>query len=378
MSKDFLAINAGRVIFTKYDPLTGALSTDPKDRRICTETIDGITRSKAITKYDIPDGNSNYPAGSYETGVTYNVGINFTTLNTETLAFLQNSVITKGEGQIREVTQITVPAESPYEVDALGVIVGTPTILDNENNAFAKATGVPGVGQFKVTAGTEGTKQSIAKTVTTATTTAGDANITITAAGHHALVEGKTVTVTLTESDENTNASEIRSVLRADPDISNYFDIGGTNAEVKLTRKVAAETESESFDFELDSAVGAVLGATVAVAGVATVKGKIGFNVADAGRPITLVYDFEADIVESYSVEDNATHPDVQIEIIHETLSVDKTKKYKNNSIVSKATLTGNIDENLARQHVATTLNFSTVKPVGTKVVDNKKTEIPL
>ena len=40
MSKDFLAINAGRVIFTKFDPLTGALSTDPKDKRICTETCD--------------------------------------------------------------------------------------------------------------------------------------------------------------------------------------------------------------------------------------------------------------------------------------------------------------------------------------------------
>lgn len=378
MSKDYLAINAGRVVFTKFDPDTGAVSTKPEDKRICTEACDGITRSKTLNTYEIPDGNSNYPAGIYDTGMAYTIGINFTTLNSATLAFLQGTAVAKAAGNIKEVASIVVPMESPYEVDTLGVIVGTPAILDNENNAFAKATGVPGVGQFKVTAGTEGTKQSIAKTVTTATTTTGDANITITAAGHHALVEGKTVTVTLTESDENTNASEIRSVLRADPDISNYFDIGGTNAEVKLTRKVAAEAESESFDFELDSAVGAVLGTTVAVAGVATVKGKIGFNVADAGRPITLEYIFSATEVEGYDIDENGTHPAVQVEIIHETMSVDKTKKYKNNSIINKMTLSGNIDENLARQHAPTTLTFNAIKPLGSKVVRNKKTEIPL
>jgi len=376
--KDFLAINAGRVIFTKFDPMTGALSTDPKDKRICTETIDGITRSKSITKYDIPDGNSNYPAGSYETGVTYNVGINFTTLNTETLAFLQNATIATGKGTVKEFTQTAIPTETPYEIDALGVIVGTPTILNNADNPFTKVTGEPEAGQFKITTGTDGTKQSMSKTVSVAATTAGEAIITITAAGHYALVGGKSVVVNLTASDVNTNASEIRSVLKADPDISSYFDIGGTLAEVKLTRKVAAETESEAFEFTLDTAVGAVLDATVAVAGVATVKGKFGFNAADAGRPITLVYEFEADLVESYDIEENAIHPDVRIEIIHETLSKDKTKKYKNNSIINKATISGNIDENLARQHAPTTLNFSAVKPVGTKIVNNKKTEIPL
>ena len=265
MSKDFLAINAGRVIFTKYDPLTGALSTDPKDRRICTETIDGITRSKSIQTYDIPDGNSNYPAGTYETGVTYNVGINFTSLNTETLAFLQNAIITKKEGTIKAVIQTVIPFEAPYEIAALGTIVGDPVILDSESVPFTKATepATPTTNQFGVVVGTESA-----------------------------------------------------------PD-------------------------------------------------------KIVFSADDAGKPITMEYVYGAE-VEGYDIEENAIHPAVQIEIIHETLSVDKTKKYLNNSIVNKATLTGNVDENLARQHAPTTLNFNATKPNGTKVVRNKKTEIPL
>lgn len=378
MSKDFLAINAGRVILTKVDPLTGALSIKPEDRRICTETCDGITRKKTINTYDIPDGNSNYPAGIYEEGVTYAVGINFTTLNTATLAFLQNSELKKGAGTIKELVETMVPTEAPYEIEALGNIVGTPTVLDDESNGFALVTGNPVVNQFKITAGTSGTKQSMTKTVTDAATTAGEATITIKAAGSPTLKDGKAITVNLTASDEATNASEIRSVLLSDVDIVNYFDVSGTGADIVLTKKAVAAAESESFDFALVDAEGAVLGATVAVPGVASTKSKFTFAAADAGKTVFLEYVFEAAEVEAYDIDENHINPTVQIEIIHETLSKDKTKRYKNNSTISRAQLTGDIDENLAKQHAASTLNFTATKPAGTKVVMNKKTEIPL
>ncbi len=378
MSKDFLAINSGRVILTKYNPQTGALSTDPKDKRICTETCDKITRKKSLKTYEIPDGSSNYPAGSYETGVTYNVGINFTTLNSATLAFLQNAEIKNASGNIKELAAISIPTESPYKIKALGNIVGTPTILDSECNPFAKVEITPSVNQFKVTAGTSGTKQSMTKTVTTKASTAGTATATIIAAGSAALASGKAVTVNLTTVDVNTNASEIRSALKADNDISAYFDIGGTAADVVLTRKSPAAAESEAFNFALVTAVGAVLGTTTSVPGVASTPSEIEFHASDAGKPITTEYVFEAPMIESYDIDENHINPVVQIEIIHETLSKDKMKRYKNNSIISRAQLTGDIDENLARQHESTMLNFLAIKPVGTKVINNKKTEIPL
>lgn len=267
MSKDYLAINSGRVILTKVDPLTGALSKDPKDRRICTETCDGITRSKSLKTYEILDGNSNYPAGIYETGVEYTVGINFTTLNSTTLAFLQNSEIKNGAGTIKELVETMIPMEAPYEIAALGKIVGDPTILDSESKPFTKVAEPatePVTNEFKVTVGVD-----------------------------------------------------------PEPD-------------------------------------------------------KIVFNEADAGKPITLEYVFQATEVESYDIDENHINPTVQIEIIHETLSKDKTKRYKNNSTISRAQLTGNINEDLAKEHKPTTLEFKAIKPAGTKVVMNKKTEIPL
>lgn len=378
MSKDYLVINSGKVIFTKYNPQTGALSNDPKDKRICTETCDKITRKKSSKTYEIADGSSNYPAGSYETGVVYNIGINFTTLNSATLAFLQNSEIKNGAGKVKELIATSVPIEAPYKIKALGNIVGVPTILDSESNTFVKVENTPSVNQFKVTAGTTGTKQSMTKTVSTKASTAGTATITIVAAGSVALSSGKAVTVNLTTADVNTNASEIRSALMADNDISAYFDIGGTNADVELTRKSPAAPESESFNFALGTAVGAALSTTTSVPGVASIPSEIEFHASDSGKPITLEYVFEAANVESYDIDKNHINPVVQAEIIYETLSKDKTKRYKNNSIISRAQLTGDIDENLARQHEASMFNFMAIEPIGTKVVNNKKTEIPL
>lgn len=271
MSKDFLAINAGRVILTKVDPMTGALSTKPEDKRICTETCDGITRKKTLNTYEIPDGNSNYVAGVYEEGITYAIGVNFTTLNTATLAFLQNSEIKKGAGTIKELVETMVPMEAPYELEALGKIVGVPTVLDSESQPF----------------------------------------------------------------------------------------------EVVSDPEEGEPVEPTTNEFKVVSATGPD-------------KDKIAFSEEDAGKVIFLEYVFESEEVESYDIDENHINPTVQIEIIHETLAKDKTKRYKNNSTISRAQLTGDIDENLAKQHAASTLNFTAIKPAGTKVVMNKKTEIPL
>lgn len=271
MSKDYLAINTGRVILTKVDPLTGALSKKPEDKRICTETCDGITRQKALNTYEIPDGNSNYPAGVYEEGIAYTVGINFTTLNSATLSFLQNSEIKTGKGTIKELVETMIPMEAPFEIEALGKIDGDPTIIDDESKPFTK----------------------------------------------------------------------VEDPEEGDP-------VKPTTNEFKV------------------------------VAGTAPENDKITFAEADAGKTVFIEYVFEADEVESYDVDENHINPTVQIEIIHETLAKDKTKRYKNNSTISRAQLTGNIDENLAKQHAASTLSFQAIKPAGTKVVMNKKTEIPL
>lgn len=378
MSKDYLAINAGRVILTKVDPLTGALSIKPEDKRICTETCDGITRSKALNTYEIPDGNSNYPAGIYETGVAYNIGINFTTLNTATLAFLQNSKITNAAGTIKELVETMIPMEAPYEIEALGKIAGTPTVLDSESNPFAETIGNPVFGEFKVEDGIDGVRQSMSKKVTTAATLAGTVKLNIKAVGSFPLKDGKEIIVDVSSGAKEDNASEVRSVLLSDPDIVSYFEVGGTGDEVILTKRKADANESMAFNFTLGTATTFALGTTTAVAGVASSPSKVVFSQADAGKSVFIEYVFEADEVEAYDVEENHINPTVQIEIIHETLSKDKTKRYKNNSTISRAQLSGNLDENLNKQHAPTTISFTAIKPAGRNVVSNKKAEIPL
>ncbi len=378
MGKNYIHINAGKVKLTKYNRLTGALSTDPADIRVCTETINGISRKRSTETYELPDGNSNYPAGIYAKGMKYDVGIEFSNMTSETLAFMSNAVLQTVSENMKEIIDTGIPAASPYEITALGNVVGTPIILDTNNQPLAKVTSEPGINQYSITPGTTGTKQSMTKAVTTKASTAGTATLTITAAGSVALATGKAVTVNLTAVDVNTNASEIRSALQSDPDISNYFDIGGAAADVTLTRKVAAETESEAFDFALVDAVGAVLGATTPVAGVADVPAKFVFNASNAGAPITLEYDFAATGVEKYVLPENPVIPVIQMEIVHETLSQDKTARYKNNSRISKMQLTGDIAEDLAREHKPSTFNFTAIKPAGKNVVENKKVQIAL
>lgn len=366
------------VILTKYNPETGALSTDPKDIRICTETCDEISVQTEIQTYEIQNGNSNYPAGIYETGVVHNVGVRFTTINSATLAFLQNAELRIESGLMKELTQTSIPTEAPYEIPALGNVSGDGVVIDSESKRFTKVSSNPGINQYSITPGTTGTRQSMAKSVTAAATTAGTATITITAAGSPALASGKAVVVNLSDTSINANASEIRSALESDPDISGYFDIGGEDSEVILTRKVAADAESEAFSFALGTAEGATMGATTTIPGEPDVPSKFVFNAANKGQPITLSYDFYASGIEAYDIDENAINPVVQIEIIHETMSRDKTKKYKNYSKISRAQLTGNIDIKLARQHDPVTLTFTAIEPVGRKVVKNKKVEIPL
>ena len=147
-------------------------------------------------------------------------------------------------------------------VDA-GVTPGRLALFSNV--ATKLKDGTPGVG----------VKQSMTKTVTTKATTAGAVTVTITAAGSMALANGKDVTVTLDTTSVNSNATSIRGALGADEDVSAYFVVSGTGADVVLTRKVAAANEVMTIAFTDTGTTGAKMGATTDVAGVADQKSRM-------------------------------------------------------------------------------------------------------
>jgi len=378
MSKNTIKINAGKVKMTKYSPLTGALSTDPNDIRVCTEAAQEIQKRKSVDTYELIDGNSDYPLGIYEKGVKYDVSLIFSDMSNETLSFLNNVPVEISSGLMKEIASLTVPTEAPYEVPLLGDVSGIPIVVDTNNFKWGYVEGAPKVNEFQVQAGTPGTKQAMSKKVASEATTAGAIVVTIKAAGSPALAEGKAITIDVTDSDKNTNALEIRTALQSDRDVAVYFDVGGDDDEITLTRKVIAINEVESFTFALDTAEGLAMGETETVAGVVTIPAKMIFNVVNAGAPIVVEYDYAQDMIESFAEKRTTLLPIVLIEIVHETLSSDKTKKYKNNTILKSMQYAGDMDETLKREHSPETLPFTAVRPDGVDIAVNKKVEIPL
>ena len=377
-SKNTIKINAGKVKLTKYDPLTGAISRNPKDIRICTETVQEIQKRKSIETYELPDGNSDYPMGIYEKASKYDVSMIFSDMSNETIAFLNNAELKSVSGTVKEIADVTIPIEAPFEVPLLGNVVGIPIVVDTNNFKWGYTTSAPGFNEFKVVDGVLGTKQSMTKVVTAKATQSGKVKVTIKAAGSPALAEGKVIIVDVTVAEADINALEVRTALQSDRDVATYFDITGENANVVVTRKVIAINEVELFNFELDTAVGMTMGNTTAVAGVETIPAKMVFNAANAGTPVIAEYDFSADEIEIFSEAKTALLPVVLVEIVHETLSSDKTTRYKNNTILKRMQYTGSFDETLKREHSPETLPFTAVRPEGQDVADNKKVQIAL
>ncbi len=129
-----------------------------------------------------------------------------------------------------------------------------------------------GNGALKDTASGIGTKQSMSKTVTTGATAAGDATVTITAAGKAELADGKDVTVTLAIGTATATATAIETALKADDDVKAFFDVTRSTAAVILTAKVPAD-DDDTMEIELTAGdTGAVMGDTTDVAGVADRK----------------------------------------------------------------------------------------------------------
>lgn len=131
---------------------------------------------------------------------------------------------------------------------------------------------VDGNGKVKDSTDGIGTKQSMAQTITTGATEAGDATVTVTAAGSEALKNGKAVTVTLAMGTATATATAIETALKADADVKAFFDVTRSTAALTLTAKVPADND-DTMKIELAAGTtGAVMGDTTDVAGVADKK----------------------------------------------------------------------------------------------------------
>lgn len=129
-----------------------------------------------------------------------------------------------------------------------------------------------GDGALKDTTIGIGVKQSMAQTVTTGATAAGDIVVTVKAAGSAALADGKAITVTLAIGTATVTATAIETALKADADVKAFFDITRATAAFTLTAKVPADNDATMAITFAVAETGAVIGSTTDVAGVADKK----------------------------------------------------------------------------------------------------------
>ncbi|KUO73700.1 MAG: hypothetical protein APF81_01995 [Desulfosporosinus sp. BRH_c37] len=119
---------------------------------------------------------------------------------------------------------------------------------------------------------------------------AGDATVTVTAAGVPALVAGKAIAVAVANDDTAALvAGKIRTALGLDADVSGFFDISGAGAEVILTAKTAAANDTTINIATIDgTSVGLTPAATSAdtTAGVVAVK-EVGTTTVTTGASAT-------------------------------------------------------------------------------------------
>lgn len=124
-------------------------------------------------------------------------------------------------------------------LDAAAPIMFVTAIVDGKNQIM----GFNGVDNPFKWDGTVGQAQTETATVVGTITTAGNVTVTITAAGMTGSPNANSVVVALNDNAAAV-AGKVRTALSANADVIALFDVGGTEADVVLTRKINAANDS--------------------------------------------------------------------------------------------------------------------------------------
>jgi hypothetical protein len=144
---------AGKIALTKY--VDGALSHVPANMCIRNGTVESIQENTSYNTTELPDGNSDWPMGEYDIGVTGNITVNLSSYQAELHAFLLGvSVEDLTDANMRvNDAEYVVPDSSPYEVeldhepnDNMDVIV-----MDDDSTAFTEVESDPSSEEFSIT-----------------------------------------------------------------------------------------------------------------------------------------------------------------------------------------------------------------------------------
>ncbi len=152
--KSVIFNKAGKIALTKY--VGGSLTHTPENMCIRNGTVESIQESPTINTQDLPDGNSDWPMGVYDTGNSGQVTVTLSSYQPELYAFLLGTSIEKlvSKSMRQNDEEILIPSVSPFTATLKHTPNTniTPIVLGEDSSPFAKVSATPATGQFSISA----------------------------------------------------------------------------------------------------------------------------------------------------------------------------------------------------------------------------------
>lgn len=145
---------AGRIMLVEYGS-DGSLAFTPDKMTTAAGVVQSVQPSVTSNTTDLPDGNSDWPMGTFETGKDGSLVVNMSSFQPALFARLVGSTVSELSGGDLDVYAIeeplTVPSASPYTVNLAHSYKANATfvLVTKDNSPFTQTASAPAAGQFQ-------------------------------------------------------------------------------------------------------------------------------------------------------------------------------------------------------------------------------------
>lgn len=154
--KNIIYPKAGKIILVRYTP-EGILSVNNDSLVGNTGVVERIESAIEIQTNDLPDGNSDWPMGSYDTGTNGSITVAMSNFNAKLYSALTGANYSPGmqDAQMWSADEeVLVEKDSDnkftFKLGHTPAPDGSIVLVDEMSSPFVKVSGVPAAGQFSV------------------------------------------------------------------------------------------------------------------------------------------------------------------------------------------------------------------------------------
>ena len=144
--------NAGKIALTVY--VNGMLHHIPANMSVRNGTVQSIQDTTTYNSTELPDGNSDWPMGDYDTSVSGQVQVTLSSYSSRLHSFIIGTTLEELNSESMRVNdyEMLIPSESEYNVELRhepnNNIV--PILVNEEGSPFIKVTESPSASEFAI------------------------------------------------------------------------------------------------------------------------------------------------------------------------------------------------------------------------------------